>query len=109
MPDRNRHCPDLDASDQNKNQRDHQCGGDGAKVEYDLINLQTAGQTFVGVCVPAFPVSMSQWTSASEISPIRTLMKKIQCQEKLSVIQPPSVGRRRLAACGRQCLAGVGQ
>ena len=24
--------------------------------------------------------------------PIGTLMKKIQCQEKLSVIQPPSVG-----------------
>jgi hypothetical protein len=27
-----------------------------------------------------------------EISPIGTLMKKIQCQEKLSVIQPPIVG-----------------
>jgi len=36
--------------------------------------------------------STSQCTSASETSPIGTLMKKIQCQEKLSVIQPPIVG-----------------
>ena len=28
----------------------------------------------------------------SESMPIGTLMKKIQCQLKLSVIQPPSVG-----------------
>ena len=36
--------------------------------------------------------STSQCTSASEAMPIGTLMKKIQCQEKLSVIQPPTVG-----------------
>src|SRR5579862_1844557 len=36
--------------------------------------------------------STNQCTSASEASPIGTLMKKIQCQEKLSVIQPPIVG-----------------
>jgi hypothetical protein len=34
MPDGSGRCPDIDASDQNKNQRDHQCGRDGAKVEY---------------------------------------------------------------------------
>src|SRR6516164_3577602 len=34
MPDRSGRCPDIDASDQNKNQRDHQCGRDSAKVEY---------------------------------------------------------------------------
>jgi hypothetical protein len=27
-------CPDIDAPDQNKNQRDHQGGRDCAKVEY---------------------------------------------------------------------------
>ena len=36
--------------------------------------------------------STSQCTKASDASPIGTLMKKIQCQEKLSVIQPPIVG-----------------
>ena len=36
--------------------------------------------------------STSQCTSASDAIPIGTLMKKIQCQEKLSVIQPPIVG-----------------
>ena len=36
--------------------------------------------------------STSQCTSASDARPIGTLMKKIQCQEKLSVIQPPIVG-----------------
>jgi hypothetical protein len=36
--------------------------------------------------------STKKLTSASESRPIGTLMKKIQCQEMLSVIAPPIVG-----------------
>ena len=34
MHDRGGCCCDIDASNKNKNQRDHQCGRNGAKVEY---------------------------------------------------------------------------
>ena len=46
MPDRSGRCPDIDASDQNKNQRDHQCGRDSVKVTaHGSSAADAAGQT----------------------------------------------------------------
>ena len=60
--------------------------------EADPVDLEAAPPLLGALSAQDLRLVDEESTSASESRPIGTLMKKIQCQEILSVIEPPIVG-----------------